>query len=191
MGKLMQFVRPNFTDRELIKNAIAGDKQAFGFLYERYLNDIYKYLLYRMDSAEDAEDLAETVFMKAWLAMPVFKPGSGDYEFKAWLFRIAHNALMDHYRTEKHSLQIDQTDLLPDDQPGAEQKLVFSQTNEQLMDALHSIDELSQQVMLLRFLAGLKSREVGEVLGLTEGNVRLIQYRAIKMIQKKMGVSHE
>ena len=84
------------TDSQLAARAIDGDAEAFGDLYERYQNAIYRYIYYRVGEQGEAEDLTETVFLKAWETMPRFRVDQAS--FKTWLYRVAHNLLVDHRR---------------------------------------------------------------------------------------------
>ena len=84
---------------QLIEKAISGEKEAFGHLYDQYFPQIFKYLLVRTDTREDAEDMTETVFIKAWEHLPNFGGKTKERNLRAWLFRIAHNTVVDHYRT--------------------------------------------------------------------------------------------
>ena len=81
---------------QLIEKAISGDKEAFGRLYDHYFLQIFQYLLSRSDIQEDAEDMTEIVFMKAWEHIPSFERKKKERNFRAWLFRIAHNTVVDH-----------------------------------------------------------------------------------------------
>src|ERR1051325_1346317 len=87
------------TEARLVQRAVAGDREAFGDLYERHLAAIYRYIFYRVGEAREAEDLTETVFLKAWQALNGYRPTEAP--FAVWLYRIAHNLLVDRHRTRK------------------------------------------------------------------------------------------
>ena len=91
-------------EARIIEQAVQGDKQAFGQLYEIYAERIFRYLSFRTGSMEVAEDLLCEVFLKAWDALPRFGLTNKDHHFKAWLYKIAHNALIDHYRTSQNDI---------------------------------------------------------------------------------------
>lgn len=86
-------------EAELVLRAMKGDGAIFGFLYERYLGPIYRYIYFRVGNAADAEDLTEQVFLNAWEALPTFKPHSN--RFLHWLYTIARNLTIDHHRRQK------------------------------------------------------------------------------------------
>ena len=92
-------------ERQLAAKATEGDRDAYSALYERYVDKIYRYILYKVGDREQAEDLTSQTFLKAWDAI-------GDYEwrnhpFGAWLFRIAHNLVVDHHRSRRESISLD------------------------------------------------------------------------------------
>lgn len=86
-------------DELLIHACLEGDGRAFGTLYQRHMLSIYRYLLARIGDVQDAEDLTENVFLKVWQALPRYQAGKAS--FRTWLYRIAHNTLVDHYRTRR------------------------------------------------------------------------------------------
>jgi len=85
-------------EKDLIQQAKSGDKSAFGKLFDMYFTPIYRYLRLRCGNEQDAEDLSAEVFMRAWEKLPGFDLRAGDSMFRSWLFRIAHNLLIDRYR---------------------------------------------------------------------------------------------
>ena len=95
----MQPEKMDRTDQELLGRALDGDTEAFGDLYERYLDEIQRFVFYRVADRFEAEDLTEVVFIKAWEALPRFE--SSNVNLRAWLYRIAHNTIIDHYRTRR------------------------------------------------------------------------------------------
>jgi len=178
-------------EARIVNQAIQGDQQAFGQLYEMYADRIYRYLFFRTSSEMIAEDLMCDVFFKAWMALPDFVMEKESVNFKAWLYRIAHNTLIDYRRTRKTEISIEQ---LGDAKSGGE-KLEKTVEDRQelslLFENLNTLDELSRQVLVNRFVAGLSHREVASLLGLQENNIRVIQYRAIKKMRELSGDGYE
>lgn len=183
----------NQTDAEsrIIKLAIEGDKQAFGQLYEQYAVRIYRYLFFRIGAAEAAEDMTETVFLRAWEALPSVGKNDGGINFSAWLYRIAHNALIDHYRTIKNPQVLGDFDHLPSLMEKPESILEKNEDAASLLRAMQLLDEISRNVLISRFIDGMKPREIARVYGVSEGNVRVIQYRALMKLRELMGANHE
>lgn len=178
-------------ENRIIRLAIEGDKQAFGQLYERYVGKIYRYLFFRMDSREAAEDMTEIVFLKAWEGLPALGRKSSGVNFSAWLYRIAHNALVDHRRTKKEEIALEGIEPIPAqiEKPGT--RVELDEESARIIPAMQKLDEQSQNVIISRFIGDLKPREIAEMLGLSEGNVRVIQYRALKKLQGILGDKNE
>jgi RNA polymerase sigma-70 factor (ECF subfamily) len=165
-----------------VDRARHGDSDAFGKLYELHLDRIYRYVYYRVGSTSEAEDLTEHVFLKAWEAI-------GRYEnrglpFAAWLYRMAHNAVIDHYRSRRPSTPIDETFDLEDERqnPVASAEAIFDR--EELKVAIKRLNTDQQTVIVLRFVEGLSHAEVGKILGKSEGAVRVIQHRALGVMAR-------
>lgn len=167
-----------------VDRAREGDSQAFGQLYELHLDRIYRYVYYRVGSTSEAEDLTEHVFMKAWEAI-------GRYErrglpFAAWLYRMAHNAVVDHYRARRPTTSIDATFDLEDERQNPVASADAHFDREELKVAIAQLNPDQQAVVLLRFVDGLSHAEVGKIVGKSEGAVRVIQHRALHAMAKFM-----
>lgn len=166
----------------LVDRAKGGDSQAFGLLYDRFQPEILRYLTYRTRDAETAEDLTQQVFLKAWQAIPRFEQRG--VPFKAWLYRMAHNQMVDHFRTHKPTSELGDFDM-PD---GADQEsaLLAVEMNEALQRALDRLSEDHRQVLVLRFLMEKSAREIGEVMGRKEVTVRGLQMRALQALRREI-----
>ncbi len=173
------------SDDELIIRAQQGDKHAFGELYERYLPPIYNFIIYRVGNTHEAEDLAETVFVKAWQAL-------GRYQIKgvpflAWLYRIARNLVTDYHRANSvQHVNLDTQLHLPDVEAIPEDQAVITMQFEKVMQRMTELDPLYQDVLMLRFVQGLSHAEVAEVLDRSQGAVRVLQHRALQAIRRLM-----
>src|SRR5512137_2072325 len=117
----MQLPTSQPPEEDLIARAVQGDADAFGDLYERYLARIYRYTFYRVNDVADAEDLTEVVFLKAWKALGDYR--AGVVPFGAWLYRIAHNVIIDRHRTRKETLPLEGQLALRDTTDGPEDRL--------------------------------------------------------------------
>jgi RNA polymerase sigma-70 factor (ECF subfamily) len=175
----------------LIQEAVAGNKEAFGRLYERYAGQIFNYLFFRINDRHRAMDMMETVFLKAWENLPRFGKQDRGSNFRAWLYRMAHNAMVDHFRTRKEEVGLDAVSELTAQIPHAAKLVEFSETQQFLLANLEKLDDLPRQVLVLRFYAELNPREITRILGISEGNVRVIQYRALKKMRDLMGEDDE
>lgn len=172
---------PETTEAELVTLAIAGDAEAFGDLYERYLTPIFQYIYYRVSNHAEAEDLTEIVFLKAWEALPGYRLGKAP--FQAWLYRIAHNIVIDHYRTRKEQVAIDEQPLAAGEAYLPESQAIELEQSNRLLAAVAQLDEAYQEVLTLRFLNELSHAEVAEIMDRSEGAVRVLQHRALNALR--------
>lgn len=173
-------------ERLLVDAAKAGDERALSELYQTYFPRVYRYILARTGSPHDAEDLAEEVFMRVLEAIERFQ--HREAPFSAWLFRIAHNAVISQRR--KESARGKSGPLLegipvstagPDEL--VEQRLILNE----VMEAARKLPEAQRQVITLRFTAGLSVAETALAMGKGEGNVKVIQHKAIAKLREMLG----
>ncbi len=175
---------------KLIKKAQAGDTDAFAYVYDEYFSHIYRYVYYRVNK-EEVDDVVAQVFMKAWDNLGRFKIQKG-VSFGAWLFRIAHNLVVDQYRVHRGVSELP-TELI-DERRESDPRHVAQIKLDQvvLKRALSQVKDVYKQVILLKFINGLSNQEIAEVLKRKEGNVRILQFRALKelkVVLAKMGYS--
>jgi RNA polymerase sigma-70 factor (ECF subfamily) len=170
------------TDEKLIARAQRGDTAAFGDLYERYLTTIFRYVFYRVGERTEAEDLTETVFLKAWEALGRYRVR--EVPFRAWLYRIAHNTLIDCYRTTKETVPLDEQCELPDPADQPDELFDLQESRAAVTQALQNLPPDYQHVLTLRFISGLSHAETSQVLGRSEKAVRVLQHRALNALRK-------
>lgn len=170
-------------DPLLLARAIQGDAEAFGDLYERYLDEIQRYIFYRVATRFDAEDLTDTVFLKAWEALPHSK--SPIRNLRAWLYRIAHNVIVDFYRTSKANMDLSAKQL-QDRHPSPEHQIQESDLQHQLANTIRSLDANLQQVIACRFVSGLSHAQTAQIMGIKEGHVRVLQLRALQKLRQML-----
>jgi RNA polymerase sigma-70 factor, ECF subfamily len=169
------------TDQELLARALQGDADAFGDIYERYLDEIHRYVYFRVADRFEAEDLTETIFLKAWEALPRFR--SPDVNLRAWIYRIAHNTVVDHYRTHKPASELP-LEQARDASPLPEHRIQNLEEHERLAALIRLMDENMQQVIICRFANGMSHAETAEVMGIKEGHVRVLQLRALQKLRE-------
>jgi RNA polymerase sigma-70 factor (ECF subfamily) len=164
--------------------AAAGDAEAFGQLYDRCVDRVYRYVYYRLGNQRDAEDVTEQVFLNAWRAIGRFRADGAPAI--VWLLRIAQNAAIDHLRTRKQSDPLD---------AGAIEKAAWSDpvavadrrcTLAELREAILELKPEQQQVILMRFIEELGYPQVAAAIGKTEGAVRVIQHRALAALRQAL-----
>jgi len=177
---------PNIEEAEqeqsLVARAIDGDADAFGILYTRHLDAIYRYVFFRVADVPLAEDLTEEVFVRAWSALPKYEPQG--HRFTSWLYRIARNIVVDHYRVQSSRSHVDEPEMeeLPDPQSPPEDQVADQQDMASLARAVQQLGDDEQHVIILRFVEGLSHKEVGEMIGKSEGASRIIQHRALEAL---------
>ena len=169
------------SDEKIIKTVISGDTRAYGVLYERYLDEIYRYIYYRVaKNSLEAEDLTQVVFIKAWDV--ILQNRTENYNFRALIYKIARNLTIDHWRTLKTELLIDEQ-LMEGANPKLEQQIILNEESDELVQVIRELEPKLQEVVICRFINGLSHAETAHSLGRTEGYVRVLQYRALKKIR--------
>ncbi len=199
MGEIMRVEQPEPARRMaepepvLLQRAIRRDAEAFSELYSLYFERIYRYARLRLNSADDAEDVTAVVFLNAWRAIHRFSP-KRNTSFTAWLFRLAHNVLVDRYRRTREVLSLDANDadsMTPTLIGDPESDLEWRLTLIELHAALERLTDEQREVVLLRFVEGLSAREVGDIMGKQEGTVRGMQFRALEALRTALNFARE
>jgi RNA polymerase sigma-70 factor (ECF subfamily) len=169
----------------LVKRARKGDAKAFGEIYDRYHEQIYVYVLHQVGTPADAEDITAGVFLDVLEKIEGFTwQGSG---FAAWLFRIARNDVLDFFRRRgRKSREITLTDEILElpARETVEGQAETAADERELLAAIGKLSEDQQQVVLLKLLANLSNRQVGEVMSKGEGAVKALQHRALITLRK-------
>lgn len=170
-------------EREVIAQAQTGNPDAFGKLYDHYLPNIYRYVFAKINHREETEDITHEVFLSAWKNIQRY--AYSGFPFSSWLYRIARNRVIDHYRLQRQDTSIELVD--PD-------ALRLTSTTEQLLDtalawnhvrtALQRLNDQEQEVLILRFVNDLSPKEIATVLDKSEGAIRVIQHRAIATLKR-------
>ncbi|MGQ9490327.1 MAG: sigma-70 family RNA polymerase sigma factor [Anaerolineae bacterium] len=170
----------------LLERARQADPAALTALYDRYVNKIYSYVYHCVGSAELAEDITGQVFMRMLEAIKAGRPWQTS--FFGWLYRIAHNLVIDHYRERSRASFVDIDEAAPvQAHEGDPFQSVETQMNKaRLHAALALITEEQAQVITLRFLEGLSIAETAEIMGKTEGAIKALQYRAVLALKRVM-----
>lgn len=176
-------------ERLLASRASQGDRAAYGALYEQYVDKIYRYVYFKVGQQAETEDLTSQTFMKAWDAI-------GDYEwrnhpFGAWLFRIAHNLVVDYHRARRENVALDNATPQLErrasrDEVRPERVLAEMLTMERVRQAVGRLTEEQQQVLILRFFEGLSTGEVADIMGKRRGAIRGLQFRALSALREML-----
>jgi len=167
---------------DVIDRARNGDRAAFAELYDTHVDSVYRYLLYRVREPSDAEDLASEVFTRAFANIHRYKWQGKS--FLAWLYTIARNAVTDRRRRDRPTVEIDNAYGLAAEGPTAHDLAVTGENIEALRGAVKHLTGEQQEVLTLRFVENLSSREVASILGKNEGAIRALQFRALGRLRK-------
>ncbi len=168
------------TERQLAERAAKRDRQAFGQLYDLYVDKIYKYIYYKSGRTDEAEDLTAQVFLKAWEAIENYRWEG--YPFSTWLYRIAHNMMIDYYRTHRETFPLD-TARTKESTSDPFQHAERTFTSDQIREALHHLTHDQQRVIVLRFLEGYSTAEVAAIMDKDPDAIRALQHRALRALQ--------
>ena len=177
--------RLNHEVDSLVDRAVVGDSGAFGRLYDIFADRIYRHIYYRTSNVEDARDLTQEVFAKAWQVLPRYKHTKTP--FLGWLFTISHNRVIDYYRTKKDYTYLN-NEIAMEDSERSTEKLVEAQfTQQEVRRAILQLPEDQQQVILMSFIEGFEYNEIAAALNKTEGNIRVIIHRGLKKMREILG----
>lgn len=167
--------------------AAQADRESFEVLYRRYLDRVYAYAFYQLGDHHDAEDATERTFLAALRALPDFRDQGAT--FRAWLFRVAHNtvanALRGRSRRRTEPLPADLQRAAPDADPA--QLVARADERRRILGAVRALPDERRQVILLRFVDGLTTREIAQVLDRSPGAVRVLQHRALRDLASLLG----
>lgn len=167
---------------DVIERARSGDVAAFGEIYDTHVDSVYRYLLYRVREPSDAEDLTSEVFTRAFANIHRYKWQGKS--FLAWLYTIARNAVTDRRRRDRPTVELDNAYGLAADGPTAHDRAVLGEEVDALRGAVKHLTGEQQEVLVLRFVENMSSREVATILGKNEGAIRALQFRALGRLRK-------
>ena len=171
-------------DRPLIERVRRGDQDAARILFERYFDRIYNYVYARLGRVEDAEDLAIDTMTRSLTRLDLFHDQG--VAFSSWVYRIAHNATIDHYRRQgKASLVPLESAPMPVTADPSE--LALEQlANDDLRQAVRELTDEQQQVLILRFFQDLTAAQAAEIMGKSVGAVQALQHRALGSLERAL-----
>jgi RNA polymerase sigma-70 factor (ECF subfamily) len=174
-------------ERKAIRRA-QRDPQAFVHLYDHYFPRIHAYVRYRVANPEDAQDVVADVFFRAIRELKRFQWRSRG-SFAAWLFRIAHNRIVDHYRASERAALSQAANnalaKLTSDSPSPEEALTQQETFQQVRDLIITLSPRRQEIITLRFFAGLRNNEIAQVLGLDQRTVAAHLSRGLRDLERR------
>jgi RNA polymerase sigma-70 factor (ECF subfamily) len=168
------------TDGALVLACQRGEREAFDRLVERYQRGIYRLCYRYVNHHEDANDLAQEAFLKAWRAIGRFR---GDSSFATWLYRIAVNACLNH-RALRRPLTQELPEALPDPARGAEARVVHDDEAERVREAVSRLPDKQRATLILKVYQELSHEEVAQILGTTVGTVKSNLFHALANLRR-------
>jgi RNA polymerase sigma-70 factor (ECF subfamily) len=167
---------------DLVARAQEGDRDALEELYLEHFDRIYSYLHMTVGNRQDAEDLTTQTFLKMLESISRFRWGTAP--FSAWLFRIAHNLAMDHFRSRRRWQPEDEVPEPDQVESSAEDEAMRVLSSENMFDLIEQLSDEQRQVLILKFVFDFSNLEAATVLEKTEGAVKSLQHRALASLQK-------
>jgi RNA polymerase sigma-70 factor, ECF subfamily len=178
----------------MVRDARAGDSAALGQLYDTYRDRVARFAAGRLGDAEKAEDVTSETFEAVLRNLGSYRAGT---DFEAWLFTIAHRRVADHFRRRFRRREVELDEAAPASRKGGhlpvvdgpEETVLAAERRAEVAGAFRRLRADQQEVLALRVLGGLSAAQVGEVLGKSEGAVRVAQHRALRSLREAMGVT--
>jgi RNA polymerase sigma-70 factor (ECF subfamily) len=168
---------------DLVAGAQSGERDALEKLYLEHFDRVYGYLHMTLGNRHDAEDLTTQTFLRMLESISRFRLGTAP--FSAWLFRIAHNLAMDHFRDRRRWQPEEEVPEPPgSEERSAEDEALRSLSGESMLDLIERLSEEQRQVLILKFVFDFSNAEAATVLDKTEGAVKSLQHRALASLQK-------
>lgn len=170
-------------EKSIIERAIRGDSSAFGILYDTYHDQIYRFVYLKVSHREEAEDITHHVFLNAWQHMGSYRDKG--FPFSSLLYQIARNKVIDHYRTKKTTVDIEELSEaeVPRHASTIEHTIHSKFQLAAIKEALTHLKQEYQDIVIMRYIEELTPSEVAHILKKPETTVRVLQHRAIKQLR--------
>lgn len=166
-----------------------GDSDAFAKIYDIFVNAIYRYMHYRV-GPQDAEDLTEIVFLKTWENIQQYRPRTHQHNgkrppgFSSWIFRIAHNVVVDFYRSNHDNEELAE-DLQDERVSATAQDRAHRHFDQTLLSAaMRELKDSYRQILILKYMNDFSNEEIAEILGRSKAALRILQFRALKNLRR-------
>lgn len=175
----------NEEESAIIRNCRDGRLDQFALLYDEYINKIYRFIFFKTHHKETAEDLASTVFIKA--LENIKKYDSAKASFSVWLYSIARNTVIDHYRTGKDTVDIDGLLDLSSDELNIADKIDIDAKISEVREYLKKLTPEQREIVVLRVWEGLSYKEISAILGKSENSSKVMFSRVMSELRKEFG----
>jgi len=178
-------------EEEIVTSASLGDREAFGELYELYVERIFNYVYYRTGNSHDAEDLTARVFQRAMNHITKYRDRG--VPFSAWLYRIAHNLVANWHRdrSRRQEIPLGDVPVVPSKEERPEARLVRSQEQDSLLRYIRQLPPDRQTLLILKFVEDLSNAEIGQIMGRSEGAVKSLYHRTLLSLRDELGDQFE
>ena len=170
--------------RGLVKKAKTRDPDAFGMLYDEYVDQIFRYIYYKVGNLTESQDLTGQTFLKAFENIDSYE--MRDVAFSSWLYRIAHNLVVDFFRRESKRESVPIDDQPPPASPHGNpvESVLADLESERLYKAMHKLTHNQREVLVLKFIDNLSNTQVAEIMGISVGAVKSTQKRGLLALNR-------
>jgi RNA polymerase sigma-70 factor (ECF subfamily) len=176
---------PRAYEDQLVERAKA-DADAFGELYDHYFGQIYRFVYSRLREQDAAEDVTSEVFFKALRAIHRYKPSG--HPFSAWLYQISVNAIADHYRSKRPESDLDMAAGVADKQTPLDEHVARRDEAARVWAAIDSLPPQQRTAMTLKLGEDMKLAQIGEIMGKSEGAIKLLIHRGMIGVRERLGI---
>ena len=175
--------------RNLVKKANGHDPDAFGLLYDEYVDQIFRYVYYKVGNFAESQDLTGQTFLKAFENIDSYE--MRDVAFSSWLYRIAHNLVVDYFRKEskRESVTLEERPPVPSNRGNPVDMVMAEMDSERLYKAMHKLTHNQREVLVLKFIDNLSNSQVSEIMGISVGAVKSTQKRGLLSLNRIMSNS--
>ncbi|MDO8269143.1 MAG: RNA polymerase sigma factor [Candidatus Levybacteria bacterium] len=167
-------------DKDLVERAQRGEKDAFGLLYQKYFQKIFRYCKINLKNEELAKDICQESFVKAYKKLKDFKT-DGQWSIQAFLFTIARNLIIDHSRRKKEASIEDYENLQSMEDPYEDSER--RENIQKIRTVLSKLEEVDRQIVILRYFEEMPSLEVAKILGIKDGALRVRTFRVMQKVK--------
>ncbi len=178
--------------RELYQpNQSIGKTEIVADIFDRYYQRIYNYVRYRVGDPDEADEISSRIFEQVLKRIETYNPQRAPFE--VWLFRVAHHAVTDYYRSKKRRewFSLESIADMASAVSNPEEAIVQNEEHNSLMNALASLGERERNIIAMKFAAGLKNREIAKLMKMSESNVGVVLYRSMRLLREMLKTEEE
>lgn len=178
----MKSLKSNLKEKIYFLKLKSGDSEAFGFFYDQYVGQIYRFIMMKVSDVQVAQDLTQDVFLKIWQH---FVDQKKMIDFRAFIFRVARNVVIDYYRqNNKSNLPLEQAEEVADEGLVLDKQLAIKLEADSLLQILQTLKPEYQEILTLRFVEEMSFDEIAEILQKDKNNIRVTLHRALSKLKQ-------